>query len=224
MTHILSTHPTTRPWSLRLPAGALTATRFVLHFGEMVLAMMAGMLVYMPVAGFIPAALQQIGMALFMAAPMIAWMRIRGHGWRHGFEMALAMLGPWAAVESLVALGAANVLPWLAHANDPAMYLGMLGIMLVRRDHYAHGGAHPRSSKHSTQSKRRLHLRPVLLGVAYFVAVVLVPITVSMFSIGSKWTSQAGPTQPPSFAAPLPALPVPDPSKKIAVVLSCLRR
>ena len=193
----------------------------MLHFGEMVLAMMAGMLIYMPVAGLIPASMQQIGMALFMAAPMVAWMRIRGHGWRHGFEMALAMLVPWAAVESLVALGAANGLPWLAQASDPAMYLGMLGIMLVSRDHYAHGGAHPRSSEHSaTQSKRRLPLRPVLLGVAYFVAVVLVPITVSMLSIGSKWTSQAGPAQPPSFAAPLPALPVPDPSKKIAVVLS----
>jgi putative intracellular protease/amidase len=229
MTHILSTHPTTRPWSLRLPAGALTAARFVLHFGEMVLAMMAGMLVYMPVAGFIPAGLQQIGMALFMAAPMIAWMRIGGHGWRHGFEMALAMLVPWAAVAGVVALGAANVLPWLAHASDPAMYLGMLGIMLVRRDHYAHGGAHPRPSEHSaTQSKPRLtprsahglHLRAVLLGLAYFIAIVLVPLTVSMFSIGSKWTSQAGPAQPPSFAAPLPALPVPDPSKMIAVVLS----
>src|SRR5260370_9457634 len=134
----------------------------MLHFGEMVLAMMAGMLVYMPVAGFIPAALQQIGMALFMAAPMIAWMRIRGHGWRHGLEMALAMLVPWAAVEGLVALGAASVLPWLAHASDPAMYLGMLGIMLVRRAHYAHAGAHAPSSQHSaTQYIRRLHLPPV---------------------------------------------------------------
>jgi hypothetical protein len=59
MTHILDTHPTTRPWSSRVPSGALTAARFVLHFGEMVLAMMAGMLVYMPVAGFIPATLSR---------------------------------------------------------------------------------------------------------------------------------------------------------------------
>src|SRR5437870_5328174 len=196
MTHILSTHPTTTPWALRLPAGALTAARFVLHFGEMVLAMMAGMLVYMPVAGFIPAALHQIGMALFMAAPMVAWMRIRGHGWRHGFEMALAMIVPWAAVVGLVALGAANVLPWLAHASDPAMYLGMLGIMLLRRDHYTHGGAHQHSAAHSeTRSPRRIHLRPLLLALAYFIAIVLVPIAVGIFNIGNKWTVQQEPPQ-----------------------------
>ena len=111
MSFILSALPTIRPWSSRVPAGVQTAGRFVLHFGEMVLAMMAGMLIYMPVAGLIPTYLQQIGMALFMAAPMVAWMRIRGHGWRHGFEMALAMLVPWAAVVGLVALGAANVAP-----------------------------------------------------------------------------------------------------------------
>jgi hypothetical protein len=170
MSLILSTLPTTRPWLSRAPAGAQMAGRFMLHFGEMVLAMMAGMLIYMPVAGLIPTSLQQFGMALFMAAPMVAWMRIRGHGWRHGFEMALAMLVPWAAVVGLVGLGVANVLPWLAHASDPAMYLGMLGIMLVRRDHYAHGGAHPRSSKHSaahpvTRAPRHFHPRRLLLAI-----------------------------------------------------------
>jgi hypothetical protein len=72
---------------------------------------------------------------------MVAWMRVRGHGWRHCLEMAGGMLAPWAAVVGLVALGAANVLPWPAQASDPAMYLGMLGIMLVRRDQYAHAGS-----------------------------------------------------------------------------------
>jgi hypothetical protein len=190
MSFILSTLPTIRPWSSRVPAGVQTARRFVLHFGEMVLAMMAGMLVYMPLEGLVPTSWQQIGMALFMAAPMVAWMRIRGHGWRHGFEMALAMLVPWAAVAGLVALGATNVLPWLAHASDPAMYLGMLGIMLVRREHYAHGGAHPRSSKHSaTRAPRNFHPRPVLLAVGYFAAVVLVPLAVGVVNVGNKFTT-----------------------------------
>src|SRR2546428_11403551 len=73
------------------------------------------------------ASVQPIGMALFMATPMVAWMRIRGHGWRHGFEMAVAMLVPWAVIVSLVAIGASTALPWLAQADGPAMYLGMLG-------------------------------------------------------------------------------------------------
>jgi hypothetical protein len=135
---MLSSHATTISWASRVPSGAVSVGRFAFHFGEMVLAMMAGMLIYVPLEGLIPASVQPIGMALFMAWPMVAWMRIRGHGWRHGFEMAAAMLVPWAAVAGLVALGAASVLPWLAHAGDPAMYLGMLGIMLVRRDHHVH--------------------------------------------------------------------------------------
>jgi YHS domain-containing protein len=73
---------------------------------------------------------------------MVAWMRIRGHGWRHGFEMAAGMLVPWAAVLVLVGLGAATVLPWLADAADAAMLLGMLGVMLLRPHHYAHGAHH----------------------------------------------------------------------------------
>src|SRR5439155_11198202 len=141
MTHTLSIEPMTASPELRLRANALSVGRFVLHFGEMVLAMYVGMLIYMPLEGFIPVSLQGIGMALFMAWPMVVWMRIRGHGWRHGFEMAGAMLVPWVAVVGLSALGAAKILPWLYQASDPAMYLGMLGFMLVRRDHYVHGGA-----------------------------------------------------------------------------------
>ena len=50
----------------------------MLHYGEMVLAMYVGMLIFMPLEGLLPSSLQQIGMALFMAWPMVVWMRIRG--------------------------------------------------------------------------------------------------------------------------------------------------
>src|SRR3989442_966595 len=122
MTHILSIDLSPASPALRLKANALSVGRFLLHFGEMVLAMYVGMLIYMPLEGLVPVFLQGIGMALFMAWPMVVWMRIRGHGWRHGFEMALAMLVPWAAVVGLVGLGAANALPWLTHSSDAAMY------------------------------------------------------------------------------------------------------
>ena len=209
MTHILSIEPRTAS----LAARALDVVRFVLHYGEMVLAMYVGTLIYMPLEGFVPETLRAIGMALFMTWPMVVWMRIRGHRWRHGFEMAGAMLVPWAAL-----LAGSKVIPVLANVADWAMYLGMLAYMLVRRDHYAHHATH----QHTTsQRKRGFHFRPVLLGIAYFTAVVLVPLGVGLFSIGSKYTAPAPPTEAPSLAAaPLPALPTPDPTKKIAVVLS----
>src|ERR671938_208159 len=128
----------------RLGPAALGLGRFVLHFVEMWLAMLAGMVVFMAVPGVmaLSALLHQLGMAVAMTVPMVAWMRIRGQGWRHGIEMALGMLIPWAAVVALVGLGAATILPWLAHAADAAMLLGMLGVMLLRPHHYAHGAHH----------------------------------------------------------------------------------
>jgi hypothetical protein len=158
MTHVLHTPPSTtatapvepsRSWRSRLRRGrlgavALGAVRFALHFAEMWLAMLAGMAIFMAVPGVmaLPALLHQLGMAVSMTVPMVAWMRIRGHGWRHGIEMALGMLVPWAAVLVLVALGAATVLPWLSNAAGAAMLLGMLGVMLLRPHHYAHGAHH----------------------------------------------------------------------------------
>jgi flagellar biosynthetic protein FliP len=117
----------------------LAAGRFVLHFGEMVLAMYVGMLIYMPLEGLLPSSLQQIGMALFMSWPMVVWMRIRGHGWRHGFEMAAAMLIPWALLSML-----SNVIAPLAGVASYAMYVGMLGFMLLRGDHH-HAAMHEHS-------------------------------------------------------------------------------
>src|SRR5690348_15586886 len=101
MTRLLPLNPATAaigspaapyPW---LPGGAawprvrsavLTAGRFVLHFAEMCVAMQVGMLIFMLTASAIPGALQGLGMALFMATPMVIWKRVRGHRWRHGFE------------------------------------------------------------------------------------------------------------------------------------------
>ena len=210
MTQILSIEPRTAS----LAARAIAVARFVLHYGEMVLAMYVGMLIYMPLEGFIhvPTALRQIGMGLFMAWPMVVWMRIRGHCLRHGFEMSLAMLVPWA-----ILLAGSKAIPALSVVADWAMYVGMLVYMLVRRDHHVHNAAH----QHATsRSRRRFPFRPVLLGSAYFAAVVLVPLGVGLFNVGSKYTAAPQLTEAPSLAAPLPALPTADPNKKLAVILS----
>src|SRR5437762_13617164 len=136
MSYICSAPSASRPWTSKIPSGAAAAGRFVLHYGEMVLAMYVGMLIFMPLEGLLPSSLQQIGMALFMAWPMVVWMRIRGHGWRHGFEMAAAMLIPWALLLML-----AKVFSPLASVADWAMYAGMLVYMLLRR-HDHHAGMH----------------------------------------------------------------------------------
>ena len=122
--------------SSALKSGALTAGRFLLHFAEMWLAMMAGMFVFHALAPHaMTGALHQIGMAVAMTVPMVGWMRVRGHGWRYGPEMALGMLVPWVVVSELANTGIGTVLPWLAEVDGAAMLLGMLAVMLVRPHH-----------------------------------------------------------------------------------------
>jgi putative intracellular protease/amidase len=89
-------------------------------------------------------------------------------------------------------------------------------VMLAGRAHYTQGGVHQHSA---VRARRRFRLRPVLLALAYVAAVVLIPIGVGVVNLGSKWSSLLLPP-PTSLETPLPALPVPDPNKKIAVVLS----
>jgi hypothetical protein len=81
-------------------------------------------------------------MGAFMAAPMVAWMRHRGHPWRDGAEMTAAMLGPMLAPVALVEMGAA--VPGLSEGSlmvlsHVAMIGGMVALMLYRFDRYAHG-------------------------------------------------------------------------------------
>jgi hypothetical protein len=76
------------------------------------------------------------------------------------------MLVPWAAVLGLQALGGTNALPWLPQADTPAMYLGMLGIMLVRREHDTHGAAHSHAGHTQSRPARRVPWRRVFLVTA----------------------------------------------------------
>jgi transcriptional regulator GlxA family with amidase domain len=219
MSHILSAQPASRPSTSRIAASLAAAGRFVLHFGEMVLAMYVGMLIYMPLEGWVPSSLQQIGMAVFMAWPMVVWMRIRRHGWRHGFEMAAAMLAPWAVVMA----AAQAFLPLTAFA-DWAMYLGMLGYMLVCRDHFTGGGEHQHGGQAAIRSANTLALhvpwRGLLLVSAYGFAVVFVPSVVGFTNLSHKYFGPGEPIDSPTYSAALPTPPTLDPNKKIAVVLS----
>jgi hypothetical protein len=125
--------------------------RFTRHLLEMVLAMFAGM-------GLLGVALWVLGeppgyshllvkyglMGAFMAAPMVAWMRHRGHSWADGLEMTAAMLAPMFALVIPVELGVAGYVPGLSEhslmmLSHVAMIGGMVALMIYRFERYAHG-------------------------------------------------------------------------------------
>jgi hypothetical protein len=138
---------------------ALKAGHFFLHWLEMLLAMGVGMGIFHLLANLIPASssfaavndsetvLHNVFMDIFMTVPMLGWMMLRGHGWRHSLEMGAAMLAPMAVINLLCSLGAVEYLPWLVNASGPAMFLGMLAAMLYRRDHFTMWSF--RSSQHA---------------------------------------------------------------------------
>ena len=130
---------------LRLGAG----WRFARHLLEMVVAMIAGMAVLgvaLAVLGEPPGysnPLVEYGlMGASMAAPMVAWMRHRGHSWSDGLEMTVAMLAPMFALVLPAELGVA--VPGLSEGSlmtlsHVAMIGGMVVLMIYRFERYAHG-------------------------------------------------------------------------------------
>ena len=132
--------------------------RFARHLLEMVLAMMAGMAVLGVAIGVLGEPpgyanpLVEYGlMGASMAAPMVGWMRYRGHSWSDGLEMTVAMLAPMFALVLPVELGVARYVPGLSEGSlmvlsHVAMIAGMVVLMIYRFDHYAHG-AHGRRAR-----------------------------------------------------------------------------
>ena len=115
--------------------------RFARHYAEMVVVMFAGMaLLWTPATLVVSTdgdAAMLTTMAVTMTAPMVAWMRWRGHRWQPTLEMASAMIVPTLAVLAMLALklGDFGLLMGLEHV---AMLGGMLAAMLARRAEYSH--------------------------------------------------------------------------------------
>jgi hypothetical protein len=145
----------------RIPESTLKLGRFFWHYAEMLLAMGIGGFLFSLLLRQIPESssyatvfergtyVRAIVSSIFMTVPMIAWMILRSHGWRHSWEMTGAMLAPVAAIIVLRMLGADTLLPWLSKINCPAMDLAMLGYMLYHWDHYTGGAGH---SAHSASA------------------------------------------------------------------------
>ena len=132
---------------------ASPARAFTRHLLEMTLAMMLGMCL-------LGTAFREIHVALFatgfdnawhrhteltvfamtfnMTLPMVLWMHHRGHSWRRGGEMALAMVMLALGMLGLFWAGMAStqvVLPLEMTLMIPAM----AGVMAVRFDEYGRG-------------------------------------------------------------------------------------
>ena len=139
---------------------------FLWHLLQMVLAMAVGMAIFIVLfrvlltsTGYLALRTETpflwfAGMAVFMTVPMVALMRYyQAHSWRQCAEMTGAMLVPPGAVAALVQFGVIAY-PWLAVSTLPAsthvtMLLGMIVLMLYRRDQYA--GA-PGQAAHAVNS------------------------------------------------------------------------
>ena len=125
---------------------------FVRHYVEMVVAMFLGMVVLGVPAGWAlgavgsswselntdAPALMLLGMAATMTAPMVGWMRYRGHGWRANTEMSASMLVPTFAAIALLEASVVDDIDVLLVVEHIAMLLGMLGVMLLRPVEYTH--------------------------------------------------------------------------------------
>ncbi len=75
-------------------------------------------------------------MSVSMTAPMVVWMRHRGHAWARAAEMATAMLVPAIALVALLPSGAIDG-EALVQMQHGAIIPSMLAVMLVRRRDYA---------------------------------------------------------------------------------------
>ena len=137
--------PPTRPTG-RL---ALAQLRFVRHYLEMVVAMVVGMIVLDPLESLLASALGRpdalAGMAvgsLLMAAnmtvAMAGWMLLRRHRLRLVGEMAAGMNVPYLTL--LVTMWGAMSAHTLMIAGHVLMFLGMIAVMLARRQEYLHPG------------------------------------------------------------------------------------
>ncbi|MFD7072821.1 hypothetical protein ACFV9G_01315 [Nocardioides sp. NPDC059952] len=125
---------------------------FALHYLQMIIAMLVGMMVLYPLWMLATASqpadawphrtdVESLVMATTMVIPMAAWMRFRGHAWRPVVEMSAAMYAGFVVLFPFLWLGAidADGLMLLGHV---LMLLLMLAAMLARPGEYSGGHAH----------------------------------------------------------------------------------
>ena len=117
--------------------GGHSRRRFVGHFIEMQVAMMAGMALGGPL-GIPEVASTELKAGLWLIAmvlPMVGWMRVRGMAWRPIAEMSASMVIPTVVLLPVLWLGliTGKTLIGLEHLS---MAPAMLALMIYRRRDY----------------------------------------------------------------------------------------
>jgi flagellar biosynthetic protein FliP len=141
--------------------------RFVGHYLEMVLSMLAGMgLLAIPWMVLWPGlsdhpVIDTLVMTANMTIGMAAWMAFRGHGRRMIVEMSAAMVAPFLLLLIPLVAGAITT-DTLMMGGHTLMFLTMLGAMLVRRGDYTHHhGTWPWNRRRSTPVEDPAAERPL---------------------------------------------------------------
>ncbi len=138
------------------------ARTFALHYLQMIVAMLVGMMLLYPLWMLATAGLpanawahrtdvEALAMATTMVVPMAAWMRFRRHGRRPIAEMSAAMYAGFVVLFPFLWLGALDTdgLMLLGHV---LMLLLMLAAMLARPGEYSGSHAH---HGHATEQEAR---------------------------------------------------------------------
>ena len=152
---------------VRVLRARLGLRRFVGHYLEMVLSMLAGMgLLAIPWMVLWPGlsdhpVIDTLVMTANMTIGMAAWMVFRGHGRRMIVEMSAAMVAPFLLLLIPLAAGAITT-DTLMMGGHTLMFITMLGAMLVRRDDYTHHhGTWPWSRRRSAPAEEPAGERPL---------------------------------------------------------------
>ena len=131
MTTIRPTRPTWRT--------AITNRAFIIHYLQMLVAMLLGMALYMPLSILVGETrgieVDALVMATSMTAGMTAWMAWRRHTWSAIAEMALAMYLAFVVLFPPYWLGALSASGLFA-AGHVLMLPAMALAMLHRREEY----------------------------------------------------------------------------------------
>jgi len=117
---------------------AFTTCAFVVHYLQMLAAMLAGMLVLGPLSMLLPSAgveVHALLMATWMTAGMIVWMRWRRHSWTSSAEMGLAMYVAFAVLFPPYWFGLLSPAA-LMLVGHVLMLPAMAIVMLHRREQY----------------------------------------------------------------------------------------
>ena len=141
-----------------------SARRFAVHYLQMVLAMIAGMIVLIPgwtwatrgrSLGWLAGAEgQALLMASAMAVGMAVWMRLRRHRWQHILEMSASMYGAFVVLFPFLWLSLLDGGEVLL-SGHVLMLVTMLVPMLARLDVYTadHHQDHSASTAHLSQRR-----------------------------------------------------------------------